>query len=213
MDTVLGLAITPSTIGWVMADAGDSGCPTVIGEELSAAVGGAGPDVVALAAQAAAVAARARTMLASRGERLHGVAVTWSDEAAVGAALLLESLADADFEHVVPVRYSRAAVSLVGGIGPRHAPAAVCVVEAGVATLVLPGAPDPIVTACPIGGVDDVTGWLADALASGVGGRSCLWWPDRCGVWTGSDAVWSPSCRCRSSSKAERFRRWRAGRP
>lgn len=167
LDTVLGLAITPSTIGWVMADAGDSGCPTVIGEELSAAVSGAGPDVVALAAQAAAVAARARTMLASRGERLHGVAVTWSDEAAVGAALLLESLADADFEHVVPVRYSRAAMSLAGGIGPRHAPAAVCVVEAGVATLVLPGSPDPIVTACPIGGVDDVTGWLADALASG----------------------------------------------
>ncbi|MFL0275406.1 hypothetical protein [Mycobacterium sp. SMC-19] len=170
MDTVLGLAITPSTIGWVMADAGGSGCPTVIGEEISVAAGDAGVDAVDLAAQASAVAAGVRTMLASRSERLHGVAVTWSDEAAVGAALLLESLADADFEHVVPVRYSQAAASLAGGIGPRHARAAVCVVESGVATLVLPDHPEsgePIVTACPISAVDDVPGWLGNTLASG----------------------------------------------
>lgn len=170
LDTVLGLAITPSTIGWVMADAGGSSCPAVIGEEVSVAVGDAGPDALDLAAQASAVAGRVRTMLASRGERLHGVAVTWSGEAAVGAALLLEALADAGFEHVVPVRYSQAAMSLAAGIGPRHAPAAVCVVEADVATLVLPDQPDSpesIVTACPISDLDDVTGWLADTVASG----------------------------------------------
>ncbi|WP_067969400.1 hypothetical protein [Mycolicibacter icosiumassiliensis] len=173
LDTVLGLAITPSTIGWVMADAGGLSCPTVIGEEVGVAAGDAGPDAVDLAAQAAAVAGRVRTMLASRGERLHGVAVTWSDEAAVGAALLLESLAAADFEHVVPVRYSQAAMSLTTGIGPQHAPVAVCVVEANVATLVLSDrtdSPESIVTACPISCLDDVTGWLGDTVAS-VGQR------------------------------------------
>lgn len=168
LDTVLGLAITPSTIGWVMADAGGSDCPTVIGEEVSVAVGDAGPDAVDLAAQASAVADQLRTMLAARGERLHGVAVTWSDEAAVGAALLLESLADAGFEHVVPVRYSQAAMSLATGIGARDALAAVCVVEAEVATLVRPDQPDSadaIVTAFPINGLDDVIGWLGGTVA------------------------------------------------
>ncbi|UVO11551.1 hypothetical protein NM962_16545 [Mycobacterium sp. SVM_VP21] len=168
MDTVLGLAVTPSTIGWVMGDAGGSDCPTVIGDEVSVAVGDAGPDAVDLSAQASAVADRLRTMLAARGERLHGVGVTWSDEAAVGAALLLESLADAGFEHVVPVRYSQAAMSLAAGIGARHELAAVCVVEAEVATLVLPHQPDSaeaIVTAFPINDLDDVTGWLSETVA------------------------------------------------
>ena len=87
LDTVLGLAITPSMIGWVMADAGDSGCPTVAGDEVGFAGGDAGPDAVDLAMQAATVTARIRTLLAASGERLHGVAVTWSDDAAVGAAL------------------------------------------------------------------------------------------------------------------------------
>lgn|GEM_PF-7057798 len=170
LDTVLGLAITPSTIGWVMGDAGGPGCPTIIGEEVSVAVGDAGPDALDLAAHAAAVAGRVRAMLASRGERLHGVAVTWSDEAAVGAALLLEALADAGFEHVVPVRYGQAAMSLATGIDPGHGRSAVCVIESDMATLILSDqqdAPEPTVTACPIGSLDDVTGWLGDAVASG----------------------------------------------
>lgn len=169
LDTVLGLAITPSTIGWTMAEAAGSGCPTVIGEEVSVAVGDGGSDAADLAAQAAAVADRVRVMLAARGERLHGVAVTWSDEAAVGAALLLESLGDAGFEHVVPVRYSQAAMSLATGIAGRDERAAVCVVETGVATLVLPDQPDSaeaIVISCPISGLDEVTGWLADTVTS-----------------------------------------------
>lgn len=167
MDTVLGLAITPSTIGWVMADVGGSGCPTVIGDEVGV---DAGTDAVDLAAQASAVADRVRTMVASRGERLHGVAVTWSDEAAVGAALLLEALADAGFDHVVPVRYSQAALSLAAGTGARGARAAVCVVEADVATLIQSDQPDsaePLVSASAISGVEEVAGWLGDTVATG----------------------------------------------
>lgn len=216
MDTVLGLAITPSTIGWVMADAGGSGCPTVIGEEVSVAVGDAGPDAVDLAAQASAVADQLRTMLAARGERLHGVAVTWSDEAAVGAALLLESLADAGFEHVVPVRYSQAAMSLAAGIGVPHARTAVCVVEAEVATLVLPDQPgcaEAIVTGCPINGLDDVTAWLGDTVTS-RGQR-----PEMllvAGSVRGMDRL---GRRLESALsvpvfvRAGRFRRWREARP
>lgn len=176
MDTVLGLALTPTTIGWVIAD-GQPGAPTVAGDEVAVAQGDAGLDATQLAASAAAVATRARTMLTARGERLHGVGVTWTDEAAVGAALLLETLADAGFDHVVPVRFSEAAESLTAGIGPRCDRTAVCVVEPGLATLVLldgTGAEDPLVTACPIGGTDDVISWLADALGAGRGGTETL---------------------------------------
>jgi hypothetical protein len=167
LDTVLGLAITPSTIGWVIADLGSPGCPTRDGEEVRVADADAGSDAAALAEQAGAVAAQICATLAARGERLHGLAVTWSDDAAVGVALLLEALADAGVEHVVPVRYGQAAEALACGIGPRGAQPAVCIVEADVATLVLPdpsGGASPLVTACPISGIDDVAGWLRDAV-------------------------------------------------
>lgn len=162
LDTVLGLAVTPSTIGWVTA--AGSHRPG-IGEEVWVDAGDAGPDPVDLAAQASAVAARVRTMLAARGDRLRGVAVTWSDEAAVAAALLLESLADAGCDHVVPVRYGLAAASLAGDLEA----AAVCVVEPGLATLVLParpGAPDPVVDSHAVTDFDQVAGWLGERLAS-----------------------------------------------
>ncbi|MCV7384732.1 hypothetical protein [Mycolicibacter longobardus] len=178
MDTVLGLALTPTTIGWVMADgSGVPGAPALSGDEVGVSRGDAGLDVSHLAASASALAARARTMLAAGGERLHGVAVTWSDEAAVGAALLLELLADAGFDHVVPVRFSQAAASLTAGIGLQRERTAVCVVEPGLATLVLlddSDSADPIVTVSPIGGTDDVISWLVDTLGAGGQGPELL---------------------------------------
>lgn len=169
MDTVLGLAMTPTTLGWVMAEGQADGCPTVSGDEFGITRGDAGLDAVSMASSASAVAARVRTVLAGRGDRLHGVGVTWSDDAAVGAALLLESLADAGFDNVVPVRFARAAASLTSGIGSRGEQSAVCVIEPGSATLVFGGCgdEDPIVTARPIGGTDEVIDWLADAFAAG----------------------------------------------
>ncbi|MEB3030573.1 DUF7159 family protein [[Mycobacterium] nativiensis] len=170
MDTVLGLALTPTTVGWVMDERHVDDCPTAAGDEFGVDRGGPGLDAVSMAASVSAVAARARTMVAARGDRLHGVGVTWSDDAAVAAALLLEWLADAGFENVVPVRFSEAAASLTGGVGRRGDRTAVCVIEPGSATLVLHdgvGDLDPIVTSCPIGGTEEVTGWLADAFASG----------------------------------------------
>jgi hypothetical protein len=173
LDTVLGLAMTPTTVGWVMAEAGTlPGCPTVSGDEFVISPGDAALDAVAMASSAAAVAARVRTVLAQRGDRLHGVGVTWSGEAAVAAALLLESLADAGFDNVVPVRLSQAAASLTSGIEPAGEQTAVCVIEPGSATLlVFDGSNDenPIVTGCPIDGTDDVIGWLSEAF--GTGGR------------------------------------------
>ncbi|MEO6793458.1 MAG: hypothetical protein ABI253_08450 [Mycobacterium sp.] len=169
MDTVLGLALTSTTVGWVMADGRVEDCPTVSGDEFGVARGDAGLDAVRMATSVSAIAARARTLATARGERLHGVGVTWSDDAAVAAALLLESLADAGFVNVVPVRYSQAAASLTSGIGSTSEGTAVCVIAPGSATLVLldeSDDDDPVVTTCPISSTDDVLSWLADALGS-----------------------------------------------
>lgn len=162
--------MTPTTLGWVMADGRAEHCPTLSGDEFGINRGDAGLDAASMAASASAVAARVRTALAGRGDRLHGVGVTWSDEAAVGAALLLEALADAGFENVVPVRFSRAAASLTTGVPTPGGQTAVCVIEPGSATLVLfDGADgeDPIITGCPIGTTDEVIEWLADTFGSG----------------------------------------------
>lgn len=169
LGTVLGLAMTPTTLGWVMAEGQADGCSTVSGDEFGITRGDAELDAVSMASSASAVAARVRTVLAARGDRLHGVGVTWSDDAAVGAALLLESLADAGFDNVVPVRFARAAASLTSGIGSRGEQGAVCVIEPGSAALVFGGRgdEDPVVTTCPIGGTDDLIAWLADAFAAG----------------------------------------------
>lgn len=161
--------MTPTTVGWVIADGGVDDCPTVSGDELGIARGDGGLDAVSMAASAAGIAERVHTMVAAGGDRLHGVGLTWSDDAAVAAALLLESLADAGFDNVVPVRFSQAAASLTSGISLRGEASAVCVIEPGLATLVLPdgsGDEGPVVVSTRIGGTDDVIGWLAEAFAS-----------------------------------------------
>jgi len=161
--------MTPTTVGWVMADGRADDCPTVSGDEFGVTRDDAGLDAANMAASVSAVAGRVRSVLAGRGDRLHGVGVTWSDDAAVGAALALETLADAGFDNVVPVRFSQAAATLTGGIGLRGERPAVCVIEPGLATLVLcdrSGGGDPVVTACPVGSTDDVIGRLAEVFGS-----------------------------------------------
>lgn len=167
---MLGLALTATTVGWVMAEGRVKDTPTLSGDEFGVTRDDAGLDAVRMAASVSAIAARARTLVTARGERLHGVAVTWSDDAAVAAALLLESLADAGFANVVPVRFSQAAASLTSDIGSTDACTAVCVIAPGSATLVLldgSGDDDPAVTTAAISGTDDVISWLAEAVGSG----------------------------------------------
>ena len=174
LDAVLGLALTPSTIGWVIAEGGVDGCPTISGDEFAPARGESGLESASMAAAAAAVADRVRAALADRGDRLHGVGVTWSVTAAVEAALLLESLALAGFDNVVPMRFSHAAASLTNGIDQTSRNSAVCVIEPGWATVVLSplagdgrGA-DALVADCPVQSISEVADWLAEVWKSGV---------------------------------------------
>ena len=64
----------------------------------------------------AAAVLRAEATAASCDRRLHVIGVTWSDDAAAEAALLVESLTAAGFDNAVPVRLVEAAETLARGL-------------------------------------------------------------------------------------------------
>src|SRR5699024_4089988 len=90
---------------------------------------GAGVRAVNTSAQLMTAVLRAEAKAIERGQRLHAIGVTWSDDAAAEAALLLEAVTDAQFDNVVPVRSAQAgetvARSLAAVVG--YEKTAVCV--------------------------------------------------------------------------------------
>lgn len=112
MNTVLGLSMTPNAVGWVLADGQSGDGATLAGDEFAVQPRTGGVDAVNASEQATAVVLRVQTMVETQGERLRGIGVTWSADAVTEAALLVESLTDAGFDNVVPVRFHQAAESL-----------------------------------------------------------------------------------------------------
>lgn len=106
---------------------------------------------------------RMRTAVEAQGQRLRGIGVTFSGDAAAPAALLLEALTDAGFDNVVAVRFRHAAEALPGDAEQ----AAVCLIEPGLATVLMASADDEDVPAVhqreiePAAPDDEVIEWLA----------------------------------------------------
>ncbi len=69
--------------------------------------------------------------MASRGERLKSIGVTWSDDADVEASLLMQSLTESGFGNVVPIRLPEATEALARGMADviGYRTSAVCVIE------------------------------------------------------------------------------------
>jgi hypothetical protein len=107
--------MTPTMVGWVLADARDADGATLAGAEFTVQPRRDGVGAVNASAQAAAAVLRVHTLVEAQGERLRGIGVTWSADAAAQSALLLESLTGAGFDNVVPVRFHQAAESLTEG--------------------------------------------------------------------------------------------------
>lgn len=134
MNAVLGLSMTPTTVGIVLVDGHDADSATMDHETL--AVPDWLPDSprsgAAQTSQAAVDAVRRSEALASaRGLRLQSIGVTWSDDAELEASLLLKSLANSGFDNVVPVRLPEATEALARGIAQviGYQTTAVCVIE------------------------------------------------------------------------------------
>jgi hypothetical protein len=137
LDTVLGLSLTSTSVGWVLVEGRDAD-GTILDHDDFEASTGAGVRAVAISEQTTAAVLEAQAAAAGYGHRLHVIGVTWSDEAAAEAALLVESLTSAGFDNVVPIRLHQACDMLARAIAPvvGYDKAAVCVLD-GDSTIVV----------------------------------------------------------------------------
>jgi hypothetical protein len=164
LDTVLGLSLTPTTLGWVLAE-GHGADGTILDHQELALRAGRGVRAVSTAEQVTEEVLRVDALAAASHHRLRVIGVTWNDEASAQAALLLEALTDAGFDNVVPVRLLDAVDTLARAIAPviGYAQAAVCLLDHEWATVVMVDTHDgETQTAIKHvrGGFDGLSSWL-----------------------------------------------------
>ncbi len=156
--------MTPTTVGWVLAE-GHGADGTILDHEELALRAGHGVRAVSTAKQVADEVLRVDALAAASSHRLRVIGVTWNDEASAQAALLLEALADAGFDNVVPVRLLEAIETLARAIAPviGYEQTAVCVLEHEWATVVMVdthGGETQTAIKHVRGGLDGLTCWL-----------------------------------------------------
>ncbi|AKK30600.1 hypothetical protein AB431_16540 [Mycobacterium sp. EPa45] len=127
METVLGLSMTPTTVGLVLVEGDGAESATKGHDAFEVRRGGFSP----VTTSEFVAEALSRTQAIAGGQRLQSIGVTWSDDASVEASLLLESLADCGFANVIPIRLPEATEAFARGIGAVIGSdvTAVCVVE------------------------------------------------------------------------------------
>jgi hypothetical protein len=164
LDTVLGLSLTPTTFGWVLAE-GHGADGTILDHQESAVQAEHGVPAVSTAEQVAQEVLRVDAQADASDHHLRVIGVTWNDEAAAQAALLFEALTDAGFDNVVPVRLLEAVETLARAIAPviGYEQTAVCVLEHEWATVVMVDTHDgetQTVVKHISGGFDGLRSWL-----------------------------------------------------
>jgi hypothetical protein len=137
LDTVLGLSLTSTSVGWVLVEGRDAD-GTILDHDDFEVRPATGLQAVYTSEQASAAVLDAQTAAAGHDQRMHVVGVTWSDETAAESALLLETLTDAGFDNIVPVRLHDACDMLARAITPMvgYDKAAICVLD-GDSTIVV----------------------------------------------------------------------------
>ncbi len=164
LDAVLGLSVTPTAVGWVLAE-GHGADGTILDHQELALHAGHGVRAVNTAEQVADEVLRVDALAGASDHRLHVIGVTWNDEASAQAALLVEALTDAGFDNVVPVRLLDAIETLARAIAPvvGYEQTAVCILEHDWTTVVMVDTHDgETQTAIKQvrGGFDGLTRWL-----------------------------------------------------
>ena len=157
MDAVLGLSMSPTTVGFVLVEGQDADGATIEHDAFAVPTDGRAN-------------ALANAIAAARGYRLQSIGVTWSDDAGAEAALLLESLNDSGFDNVVPVRLPEATDALARGIAEviGYETTAVCVIEPDTAIVLIVNTFDGSVQTAvnhTIPGDDHLIGWLSAVFA------------------------------------------------
>lgn len=164
LDTVLGLSVTPTAVGWVVAE-GHGADGTILDHQELVLRAGHGVRAVGTAEQVVDEVLRAETTAAASDHRLRVIGVTWTDEASAQAALVLEALTDAGFDNVVPIRFLDAVETLAQAIAPviGYEQTAVCILDHDVTTVAMVDTHDgetQTATKHVRGGFDGLTRWL-----------------------------------------------------
>lgn len=154
-------------MGWVLVEGQDADGATLDRDEFTVRKSD-GLRAVENAEQATAAVMQTQAKVDAQAQRLHAVGVTWSDDATADAALLLESLTDAGFDNVVPVRFPRAAEAPTRGVAPEigsHKTAA-CLLEKDSVTVIMPGdgAGDAQAEATRTSDDDGLVRWIAETF-------------------------------------------------
>jgi hypothetical protein len=165
LDTVLGVSVTPTTVGWVLAE-GHGADGTILDHHELKLGDGLGVRAVSTAEQVADEILRVDAMAGANDRRLRVVGVTWNDEASAEAALLLEALTDSGFDNVVPVRYLNAVETLAQAVAPviGYEQTVVCILEREWANVVMVDSHDGETRTAVKhvrGGFDGLTSWLS----------------------------------------------------
>jgi len=142
LENVLGLSLTSTSVGWVLVE-GRNADGAILDHDDFDIHPTAGVQAVYTSEQASA-AVREVQAAAGLDQRLHVVGVTWTDESAAEATLLVESLTDAGFDNVIPVRLHDACDMLARAIAPvvGYDKAAVCVLDGDSTIVVMVDAED-----------------------------------------------------------------------
>ncbi|EHB47725.1 FHA domain-containing protein [Mycolicibacterium rhodesiae JS60] len=173
LDTVLGLSMTPTTVGLVLVQGDGVDGATKGHDTFEVRRGGFSP----VTTSEFVAEALSRTQAIAGGQRLQSIGVTWSDDASVEASLLLDSLADSGFDNVIPIRLPEATEAFARGIGEVIGSdvTAVCVVEPeAVVTLVVDAEEGAVQTAISydLDTDQDLISWLSGILSASE------WQPD-----------------------------------
>ncbi|HTY34105.1 DUF7159 family protein [Mycobacterium sp.] len=175
MDTVLGLSLTPTTVGWVLAE-GHGADGTILDHQELGLRADRGVRALTTAELVADEVLRVDELAAASDRRVRVIGLSWSDEASAQAALLVEALTDAGLDNVVPVRLLEAVETLARAIAPviGYEQSAVCILEHEWATVVMVDTHDgETQTAVKHvrGGFDGLTSWLSGMFERPSGWR------------------------------------------
>jgi hypothetical protein len=126
VDAVLGLSMTPTSVGLVLVEGQDADGATMDGNAFDVHEG-----ALDSSAQATAAVLRTEALAATRGLRLHSIGVTWSEDADAEASALMRSLSESGFDNVVAIRLPEATEALARGMAAviGYQTTAVCVIE------------------------------------------------------------------------------------
>lgn len=162
MDTVLGVSITSTGVGWVLADGSADDDATLDHDAFDVDGGDTSQHAVAVRG--------AQAIAAATGNEIRSIGVTWTHDVEPAARQLLETLRESGYDNLVEVRLSQAAKAWVQGIGRElgYQSAAVCVVEPAAVTLLTVDAAGAVqidvTQSRDSATADGLSHWLSDVL-------------------------------------------------